>query len=287
MRKIKADLHNHLGSGNNESVRNIDRYGFDNIALRAHSRLGDGGIVGITNFDDNRYEYFVNSEFENYERVDFGNGIYVPKLDLIFVRGEEVPIKEDGYEVHLLALGTRQGTNIRAFGCLEDTLKEMEDKDAIIVADHPMYKLGILLALKNDTIRLEKTLARLDAVEVHNGISVLPIPGCMSFRANQNAQKFYDKVKENFPDLGALINTDGHSVNEIGTSFTFLNMIDNYAEFNNCDQFNKHLRKAIHNSRIPLGRKYSSYIGALKHMIGVVREDGPIGMVKRYFTKND
>ena len=57
---VKADLHNHLRTRS-------DMHGLFNPAIdKTKKRLGAGGILGVVNFDDRRYEDFI--EQRGYER---------------------------------------------------------------------------------------------------------------------------------------------------------------------------------------------------------------------------
>jgi hypothetical protein len=52
--KIKADLHNHLRTSSNISYSD-----FNNSIDIALDRLGSGGMFGMINFDDKRYEKYI------------------------------------------------------------------------------------------------------------------------------------------------------------------------------------------------------------------------------------
>ena len=89
MRKVRADLHNHLGPGGSFPS-------FNYVIDLARKRLGQGGILGIANVrqDEDRYEKFVDSP--GYERMDIGNAIFVPSKQILVVKEHEV-IKKEGH----------------------------------------------------------------------------------------------------------------------------------------------------------------------------------------------
>ena len=88
--RIKADLHNHLRTSSN-----LQDEDFNQSIDLAHRRLGSGGVFGMINFSDTRYEKF--SELGGYQRVYVGpqkNAIYVPEKDILVVKGQEVPTEQ-------------------------------------------------------------------------------------------------------------------------------------------------------------------------------------------------
>lgn len=285
MRQVKADLQNHLGTGNRESIKVMSRYGFDSIVDKISERLGPGGVMGLINFDDFRYEQFVLLDEERYERINLGNSVYVPEKDILIVKGEEIPMKDNGDEVHCLVLGTSSGINIEVGMNIEDTLHKAMSIGGIIVLDHPMYRLGLLLHLQDQPDRMRQVLLATDAIEVHNGVSLLPIPPYYGFRANKEAQEFYDRIKDEFPHLGGLISSDGHSVREIGGSYTWIEMPNDYKTLDSALDVEVALRHAVRKSRYPDGKRTNSMLGAMSHLIGVLREDGLLESIKKYGIK--
>ena len=137
---VKADLHNHLRTRS-------DMHGLFNPAIdKTKKRLGAGGILGVVNFDDRRYEDFV-SQKGGYEREKIGrNAIYVPEKDILVVKGQEVPT-QDG---HILVIGLNYGVNLERKRSLKDTIANALDENGIIILDHPFYYEGAIDYFRNN-----------------------------------------------------------------------------------------------------------------------------------------
>ncbi|MFH1711073.1 MAG: hypothetical protein ABH840_02060 [Nanoarchaeota archaeon] len=273
MKDIKADLHNHLKTGSYmpEGI-------FNKTIDVAQERLGDGGIVGLVNFEDRRYEDF--SDLWGYDRHDFGNCIYIPEKEIIVVKGQEVPTEQG----HLLVLGLMRDVRLKAGRTLEDTIKEARDNNGILIADHPFYLQGIGHYLKKN----HELVYELDGIEVHNGEAALGIFGFTPINANQKAEDFVSKLGLDIVLAGArepetkrpgiISSSDGHSLYELGRNYTVLRVEDE-SMLAISEEFNKNLRGAIKDSR----HKYvsiNSKIGALKHMfdLGLIIAASKIGI---------
>jgi len=250
MRTIKADLHNHLRTSSR--IKESDP---DKVAEIILKRLGPGGAIGLVNFADNRYERFI--EQPGYERVDIGNAVYFPEQDVLVVKGQEIPTKEG----HILVLGIEKGKHLKGARTLGETIKEAKDHNGIIIADHPFYRDGLGPFLKENGY-----LDHFDAIEVHNGEAALCIPGLTPKNANQKAKEWYDEVKWDHRNLGAIASSDGHSFYEIGSSNTRL-IVENWNKINSPEHLVSELRRAIR------GNKYvmelttrDSRFGALDHI---------------------
>lgn len=275
MRKVNADLHNHLKTGSDMST--ID---FNQVIDLARERLGPGGILGIVNFSDNRYEQFSNKE--GYKRVDFDCGFYVPEKDILVIKGEEVATKQG----HLLVLGLRKNRQLHHGKDLEETINEATNENGVVVADHPFTYSGIGEQLRKvSNIEGVKSypglLERLDAIEVHNGeAALLPF-------ANKRAQEFFRRIGHFYQRPGALISSDGHSLREIGSSYTTLNMPD-YNEITSSDLLTDNLRKAIQGHKEYTGKMTNTRLMALAHLfslIGYMLKEKFYVFVKRIFNK--
>lgn len=212
MKIVRADLHNHL------RTRSDMRGLFNPTIDAARARLGIGGIVGLVNFADRRYEDF--SQERGYEKQDLGNALYVPEKDILVVKGQEVPTKEG----HLLVLGLRKDVHLKDNRTLTDTLKEANDNNGIIIADHPFYLNGIGQKLKIAPDHLDY----LDGIEVHNGEAALSLFGIFPKDANRRAQEYFAGVGSIRKNLGAIASSDSHSLRELGTSWTKISMPCNY-----------------------------------------------------------
>ena len=231
MRKVKADLHNHLRTSSNMK-------GLFNPAIDiASKRLGAGGIFALVNFEDERYERF--SEEKGYERKDLGNAIYVPEKDILVVKGQEIPTQEG----HLLVLGLEKGVRLKAGESLVSTISNARYNKGLVIADHPFYIEGIGSMLD----KAPDFLNYIHAIEGHNGEAAFGFPvGPFPRNANRKAQEFYAKMSQHYSHLGMLSTSDGHSLHELGKSYTVLEMPECYGyQINDSEHLTESLAKAI------------------------------------------
>jgi hypothetical protein len=256
MRYVYADLHNHLRTQGNVSGL------FNKTIDTARARLGIGGVVGLVNFSDRRYEKF--SEQKGYERQDLGNALYVPSKDILIVKGQEVPTTGG----HLLVLGLERDRHIKEGRTLEDTIKEAKENNTIIIADHPFYWQGIgpKLILSPDL------LDSLDAIEVHNGEAAFSLFGLFPKDANTRAQEYFFNVGSIRENIAAFVSSDGHSIRELGTSWMEISMPCNYpASLKSPEEVVENLRTGIIENRLKRlqTQKRNSKFGALTHAIAL------------------
>lgn len=259
MRKVKADLHNHLRTSSNMK-------GLFNPAIDlASKRLGKGGIFALVNFEDERYERF--SEENGYERKDLGNAIYVPEKDILVVKGQEIPTKKG----HLLVLGLERGVKISANNTFIDIISEARYNGGIIIADHPFYHSGIGKMLE----RTPPILNHIDAIEGHNGEAAFGLPiGPFPLNANRKAQEFYEKMSQQYPHLGMISTSDGHSLYELGKSYIDINMPEDYLKFRIPGALSEFLLDRIHKSRLEDSHIEDSKLGALRHITALLAYAG-------------
>lgn len=261
--KIKADLHNHFST-----LENIGEI-FNQAICIAQKNLGAGGILGVTNTQDKgpgRYETFLRQGGTRIEDLD--NAFYVPDNDIYVIKGQEVFTKGG----HILVLGLNYGVKLKDYRSLEDSLKEAMDNNIIIIADHPWFLDGIFTKQSP-----KKYLEYLDGIEVHNGEAWIPIPGYV--RANKKAQEFYNKIKGDY-DIGAISTSDGHSIKEIGTSYTLLETLD----FSSPEKLIESLRKSIREHKdFSNDKQRNAYLGALNHGSkgAVLRFASVVGLIGR------
>jgi len=278
MRKIKADLHNHLRSGP------FDPPSFNEVLDFAYDKLGKGGLLGVVNFSnvgyvDRRYEKFVGQK-NGYERQNLGSAaVYVPDKNLIIVKGQEIPVRKKGREVHLWTIGVPINRVITPGRSLEDTFSELEDTTdcCVNILEHPFSLFGLGAFLRENPSFEDYFLSRIDAIEVHNG---------MAFFRNSEAHKYFEEKKNKYPNLGALISSDGHSIREIGTSFTNLETVDDYTTFFNDVSFMPYLKKAIRENKSPSGRMHTSFIESAPHVFGVFLNYGFLKPLSKIIRRN-
>jgi hypothetical protein len=261
--KIKADLHNHFSTF--ENIGNV----FNQAIDIAQKNLGADGIFGVINAQDKRigrYETFLRQGGSKVE--DLENAFYVPSKNIYVIKGQEV-FTQGG---HILVLGLNQGIRLQDYRTLEDSLKEAEDNHGVIIADHGFFLDGIFTKQRPD-----KHLKYLDGIEIHSGEAWLPHP--RYYPANKKAQEFYNKIKY-FYDIGAISTSDGHSVNEIGMSYTFLEKPD----FSSPERLIESLRKSIREHKdFSQDKQTNAYLGTLNHAgkIVVARLASKLGLIGR------
>ncbi|MDD5193453.1 MAG: PHP-associated domain-containing protein [Candidatus Nanoarchaeia archaeon] len=273
MTKVKADLHNHLRTSGR--IYDTD---FNTAIDIAAKRLGEGAVFGVVNFDDKRYERFT--EFRGYERVYVGencNGFYVPEKKVLVVKGQEVPTKEG----HLLVIGLGKNAHLTQHRTLAETLKEAEDNQGVTIVDHPFHSHGLGSYLESNP----EPLMRIDAIEVYNGEAAFGIPGTpFPYGANKRAQTFYDRIKSYSPHLGALASSDGHSMYELGRSWTEIDEPDLVEKTKFADSLKESVRNT--DSQTPK-RKKNSVFGAIDHLVDlafIVKVAPRIGLGKLFET---
>lgn len=249
--KIKADLHNHLAHDN---LKCFEQEGFFNRVIdKAAKELGSGGILGLGNCLSTRYEKFIG--LKGYDRVDLENAIYVPEKDILVVKAQEVFAKQGD----ILALGLPKDVYIGEKGkvetlSLEESIAQANGHGAIIGIDHGYFIQGALPYIEKKL----KILEDVDAIEVHNGNAWIPVPPF----ANKKAQEFYNEVVKDFPHLGTWCSSDGHSVFEVGSSYSLINPVD----VSDGERMKKSLRQSITEHKDwSEDKRTNSYIGAGIH----------------------
>lgn len=268
--KIKADLHNHFST-----LENIGENIFDRTIDIAQKNLSAGGILGVINAQDKgigRYETFLRQGWRKSE--DLGNAFYVPDKNIYVIKGQEV-FTQGG---HILVLGLNHGVRLQDYRTLKDSFKESKDNDGITVLDHPCFLDGVIA--KNPEKYLEYfERGWIDAIEVHNGEAWLPVRGCIFKNANKKAQQIYNQIRDEY-DIGAISTSDGHSVNEIGMSYTFLEKPD----FSSPEKLIESLRKSIREHKdFSNDKQINSIKATLNHSIKVagLRLASKLGLIGR------
>lgn len=241
--KINTDLHNHLGT----NKYNGD---FNQVINLSSRQLGPAGILGLCNGDDYRYESFI--KLKGYEREDFKSFIYLPSKNLFIIKGQEVFTKQG----HVLVLGLEKDKHIKSKD-LEDVLKEAKDinEDNIIMPVHFFFFQGCGNYLRKNP----ELIKNFDAIEVHSGEAIY---------GNKKAKQFYELIKEDY-ELGAVSSSDSHSLYEIGSSQTILEL-DISSEFEP-NKFISSLKKSIRQHKDYSNDKQTfSLKGFLDHSVKMI-----------------
>lgn len=236
-----ADIHNHLRVNGKSLEGDLNK-----VADFSRARLMKGGIVGIVNLNDFRYENLVNQP--GYDRTFFGNGnclAYIPEKEICIIKGQEIETNQG----NILVFGVDSKKNIRSGKNIEETIKEAKDYNSTIILTNPFYAQGIGEYL----IKKHEILQDIDAIEIHNseaefGFPIGPIPE----GTNEESREFYEHfVSRVFPGVGAISSSDGHSFNEIGSSYTSLYGVEK-------KNFNESFKKAIRQTDLSTFRKNGS-----------------------------
>jgi hypothetical protein len=203
----KVDIHNHLG-------RNGDNPGFDKTIDIAYSRLGEGGVFGIANSDDFRYEKFVEQKGGKYNRVPVSDkkAVYVPERDMLVVKCQEMFTKQGD----ILAIAMPHGKEVKTKNT-RDAIMEALDLRAILDAVHPFYVDGIGRFLEQNRTYLQF----FSTWEIYNASPVF-VPGVTTAFANKKAKNFYLSLIRWRNNIGMSASTDGHSAESIGKCYTML-----------------------------------------------------------------
>jgi hypothetical protein len=211
--------------------------------------LGENGVLGLTNFNDSRYESFIN--LKGYDRQNLGNAVYIPEKKILIIKGQEIPTKEG----HILALGIKENKHLKEGNSLDETIKEIKDNNGIIIADHPFFKYGLGDYLGKNLNYLND----LDAIEIFNGECV-GIPGLTPFKSNNKSSEFLKEIRKKGYSLGGIATSDSHSFYEIGKNYSLLDTID----LKNSETITSSLRKEIKSSDSYHGK--TSLIGLCDHI---------------------
>lgn len=272
---VPVDLHQHL-----QTHPDISKVSFNQVIDLIRSTYGDECIVGLTNFrdydskglrDDHRYEDFTS--LKGYARKSYGNHIRVGNVRVIKV--QEVPVLYEGKEVHLLCIGLKEGEHIEPRKDLLKTLHEMGERELITILDHPFARSGIGELLVNDKTLEKKVLPLVTSLEVFNGITAKSFPLVSDGKANERAQHYFDAVKEAYPELGAIVGTDGQSLNAVRNgSYSLINV--QLSEEGTDSQLIKRLGAAMRSHRSTENdRKVpQSRFEIFGHVVGIVKEGG-------------
>jgi len=227
-------------------------------------RLGSGGVIGLINFGDERYESFAHQS--GYARENLGNALHFHDQDVLIVKGQEVPTKQG----HLLVLGIREGMHLKQKRTLEDTISEAKDNNGIIIADHPFYHEGIGEYLQ----RRPEILNDIDGMEVHNGEAAFSafglFPKILPKDANAKAQDFHNHASKRYFNLAPIETSDGHSIREIASSWREIYMPGNYFSLVDQEKVTECLRNGLKGIRPNFGilksQRKDSNIGTTLHI---------------------
>ncbi|MEA3329892.1 MAG: hypothetical protein U9Q06_04060 [Nanoarchaeota archaeon] len=271
MRRVKVDIHNHL-----QTSSDMSKIDSEKVINYAKQVLGPGGILGIVNMKDRRYEDFIMNVDSAIPTIDLERGdLYGTGLNnFLLVKCQEIATQQG----HLLAIAMPKNESVDDGMSIEDTICEVKELEGIICVDHPFGWGGAGNYLLEHPKYLES--GKIDAWETHNGETALYIPGKSNLFANKKSQRVYDKQIRVSCPVAELWSSDGHSVTEIGSSYTELLMPEDYQDID----LSATLKSAIKQTRFIgiEGKKTNSYVGAVRHAVAL---SGIIGMEKLHSRK--
>ncbi len=241
MKYIRADLDNYL------QTSNLINRGFEKAVRIARKRLGSGGILGIVDVHERRFDKFreftVKSVMEStlprvfysedifpgqhgFSYKDLGRGIlHFKEEGVTVIRGVRTFTTDD--KMSFIAYGLPDGEYIKRRGNLGEMLQEAREKEAINI----LHQGGALVEYMT---RQQHNLDYVDGVIVHSG-------SAHSQSRNELMQRFYENLRSQH-DIGSVITSGGHSYSEIGTSWMEISEPKNYV---NTNTFIEELREAI------------------------------------------
>jgi hypothetical protein len=261
---VRADLHNHLAT--TSSIERLVEPALRQVKQRL-STPSAYGIMGLINFEDARYEVFVSETQRRLEKRDFGNATFYPEYNALIINGQEVPTQHG----HILVLGLSHGDRISSGLPIADTIYLAKKAGGIVIADHPFCKEGIfarLLKEEGGARKVESLIGSLNGIEVHNGEAALYIPRLTPRDANAQALAHYQTISRQAKrNLGMIASSDGHSIREIGTSYTNLDMPE-ISQLSSSEDLTFALREAIHATAERMDfHAEDSKLGALEHLL--------------------
>lgn len=271
---MKADLHNHLRTSSN--IRKSD---FNKAINLATERLGRNCMFGIVDFADRRYQHFIelSSRFDREYIGKDKRGVRVynreEDLNVVVVHGEEVPTKQG----HLLVMGLGVNAHLKHNKTIEDTIKEAKDynPDVTLISDHPFGWKGVGEYIKSNL----DILGKIDAIEGFNAEAI---------GSNKKALDFYKSIKTDFPNVGFISTSDGHSWYEFCRNWSELD--NNLLYLTPEDIFSKYFREAVKKTDEYTPRQTSvltGLSGAVDHiadLVFIVKIAPKIGLGKLFET---
>ncbi|MEK6898742.1 MAG: PHP-associated domain-containing protein [Nanoarchaeota archaeon] len=218
---VSMDAHNHWVTSSNISARTA-KEGVE----KAQRVLGEDGIVGLIGYDssptkhDKRWSLFRKRVC--YDTIDIGNGVYVPEKKIFVWHGQEVQTAE-GFDV--LVLGNRPKDHLCHGQTLKETLHRAKEVKAITINTSPAHKGGTREYLEKNPGLIEG----FDGVETWNAEASWAAFGKYP-EANKRAKEFYEKYASK-KGLFEVAFSDGHSLREIGLSYTPLELREPYTNY--------------------------------------------------------
>jgi len=278
IRKIKSDLHIHgfcgWTTGPGQSIMRLvgdsRKRDLRSISDRCF-RENQNTLVGMINFNDNRYEGLVNTRKrfpKNYQIYDDHKKVFIGinNSDLwnFVLRGQEIPTEKG----HLLIIGGEENIRSKKF---KDVLKEAKDVGALRIVDHPLAEYGLVgrifnkFANNNEGGRyslgeenLRKFKNEFDAIEV----------------TNSNVSHLINKTGKIASELNlpGIFTSDSHTLNKMFSSYMIFSKLD----FTNPESLKESLKEKIKSEDFSYhsgkNRKFENLLHAMAVVYNIVRQ---------------
>jgi hypothetical protein len=244
--KSKVDLQNHWTT----KSRVLEA---EDLFSHTYKKLGRGGVAGLVNCKDRRYEACYESKKDERFELRGGAAMYSLMHDTMIIKGEEVK-STDGDVIVMATNAFVHQTNGKD---LEYTLKEAQDQEGVVILSTPA---SFNSNIREVMIRNPDLWQFVDAVEVYNSN--------LGDKANRKSNALYQRGLRYNPNLGLLASSDGHSYGEIGTSYTVFDL-PNFEDIKTSEQLRQELRKGMRqaaNNRENIKTK-RNYVGPLVHAV--------------------
>lgn len=275
MRTVKVDLHNHLA--NREFVSGIN---FKNLFSKVVSpRLGEEGIFGIIDWGDTRADRAFDEIKKAYgsDITDLNCALYIPQQKLWVVRGQEVPARVNGKEVHFLVVGLPYGCALSQQKPLSDMFNMVSNLsrelgyELIVGIDEPFHVHGIGPQLMDSPDLRAEVFHNCHAYEVFNkaiqfGFIHKPFSSYLPKGSNEKALAYYNGyIKWKYPHIGLTEGSDSHSQRGAAGAYFEMEWPTVVQQNLTPPDFLGNLRKGIQGNRTYSGRAPQSALETLSH----------------------
>lgn len=276
MRTVRADLQCYL-----KSRSDTDTLDYCKVYDEANERLGPGGIIGITNFHDFRWERARQATLEQDIAVtSSGNAFHVPAYGLLVVKCQRIMTQQGDID----AIGVQEGRVIPERRSLEETLERIRDEGALVNIPAPFHKRGLGPYLKEYPDLLEQ----IHALTVYSGEGAFWIPFLIprggKQSPNEQALTYYQSIKQQHPHLGAVTASNSSTIEDIGTNYTLLSVSYDYKTLTKSGDVTAMLSRAFKEATPFAASQQPLLFSAMKHQAKVIL-DNKIPLLSRFIRE--
>ncbi|MFH1787640.1 MAG: PHP-associated domain-containing protein [archaeon] len=253
---MKVDLHTHTSDFSHLIFTEVDKKKYLLKLLSKLYKKGDKLVVGVANFNnDGRYSKFVRATNELSEDyiVNLRNSNYFISIQknnkiIYFVRADEIETDKG----HILILGNKDKINSRN---LKNLLKLARKNKWIVIADHPLHKIGLgyfliqrIFGLKRWSLNdesIKKNKKDFDSIELN---SYFP----------EDRDKIRKFAKKN--NIPIIADSDAHCIKEFFDSYFEVENLN----FKNIQKFKRSFRKAL-KKHVKIHAEKHGFLARYKH----------------------